>query len=417
MNISLIFSIISIIALGSCSDAGTLTQTEDHPDAATTDSAPPFVDGTAELAKNAPQVITYGGPVMTQPRLYIVTFPGDVLATDIEKVFAPPTTYWNAVLSEYGSVAPTLATPIRVTDIPPNSIDDSQIADWIAAKINSKQPGWTEDPNSLFILYYPVTTSITQSSSGYSCSDFLGYHSSAALSDGNRVAYAVVARCKSLSDVKLTGIDYLSAISSHEIVEAITDPDFRTKPAYGGLDANHFAWDLSGLGEIADMCRYVGGAFYTPTDFAHPVQRAWSNQAAKQGHDPCVPAVAGQPYFNSIAVLPGEVMVRIRGRSIQVPTVKIAVGASATIELDLWSDAPTKAPWRVEAHGYPDDSFLEFSLDKSTGQSGDKLHLTITAIDSNPAPPAVSAAGVESFTVSSILDDQTYYQWFGLVTQ
>jgi hypothetical protein len=66
--------------------------------------------------------------------------------------------------------------------------------------------------------------------------------------------------------------------------------------------------------------------------------------------------------------------------------LKLAAGATTTIDLQLFSEGPTTGPWTVSVYdatafitNSTADANLELSLDKSTGQNGDVLHLTITA--------------------------------------
>jgi hypothetical protein len=63
----------------------------------------------------------------------------------------------------------------------------------------------------------------------------------------------------------------------------------------------------------------------------------------------------------------------------------IPVGESRTIDVNLFSTAPTSGPWKVIP--YDLDAVvngaapnLSLSLDKDTGESGDTLHLTIKSL-------------------------------------
>jgi len=83
-------------------------------------------------------------------------------------------------------------------------------------------------------------------------------------------------------------------------------------------------------------------------------------------------------------VLPDTITVVALGQSVHTQGVKLSAGQSKTIELDLYSDAPT-APWTVSALDVTSAFFggqtaLSFSFDKNTGQNGDKLMLTIQSL-------------------------------------
>ena len=67
--------------------------------------------------------------------------------------------------------------------------------------------------------------------------------------------------------------------------------------------------------------------------------------------------------------------------------VKLALGETKTIEIDLFSDAPTDA-WTVSAiepfATTPASHHLQLALDRTSGVNGEKLNLTITALSKDP---------------------------------
>ncbi|CAN5903841.1 hypothetical protein BH11MYX4_BH11MYX4_33010 [soil metagenome] len=173
-------------------------------------------------------------------------------------------------------------------------------------------------------------------------------------------------------------LDAITKATSHELVEAVTDPFYYTKPAYASADPDHAAWTLATVGEVGDMCELEPQDGVRLGSFL--VQRSWSNAAAAAGHDPCVPAVAG-PYFTASPTLLDDVPIEL-GTATTTKGIRVPVGESRTIEIALRSDGPTAA-WRVDARdgaalsGGPKE--LDLTLDRKTGANGDVLHLTITA--------------------------------------
>jgi hypothetical protein len=142
-----------------------------------------------------------------------------------------------------------------ITDAAPaHSITDAalqtQLRKWIAAK---RVPKTT--PNTLYFVYLePGIVSIMGGSK--SCQSYCGYHSNT----GN-VYYAVMpypscAGCLG----NMQALDALTATSSHEMCEAITDP----VPGSGWYDDKN--------GEIGDIC-----AWNFKTVAGHTVQLEWSN--------------------------------------------------------------------------------------------------------------------------------------------
>jgi hypothetical protein len=297
---------------------------------------------------------------------------------------------------------------------PGASLSNSDIGSWLAAQLDGTHPEWpVPDANTLFALYYPPGTTVNWPGFGQSCQAFHGYHDDVVLPSGMPVPFAVITRCDSLPEVSVTGIQYVSAVASHELVEAITDPLATTStPAWGFTDDAHQVWSLAVGGEIGDMCALNGEAFFTPPDFPYTVQRIWSNAAASAGRDPCVPAyLGGDPYFNSIPELDDSVGFTVQGQQGTTMGVRIPLGGHKTIPLDLFSVGPTQGPWSVEViEPYAMTPHLGFGLDRSSGANGDRLQLTITASRSDPN------YGAEMFLVISRLGTRSSL-FFGLVGQ
>ena len=252
------------------------------------------------------------------------------------------------------------------------------------------------------------------------CVDFGGYHSAIQLDAAHNnavVAYAVVPRCANFDGFK--GIDAVTAAASHEIAEAATDPFL---DAYISTDNAHRYWStILGGGEVGDMCAQNLGSFVKFPELPYLVQRIWSNKAAVAGTDPCTPVPTGEVYFNTIPDSPDTLQLAGRaadGGTSTTPTkgVQIAVGASKTIELDLFSTAPTTAAWTVQAFDEYDLQLataqqLKFTFDKTSGQNGDKIHMTIQVI-------AAGRRNTEPFLLISTLNGtQTQNLWVGVVGQ
>src|SRR6185312_2962472 len=297
---------------------------------------------------------------------------------------------------EYGVGAISIASPVQLTEDAPATTTDADIQTWLAGE-RSSQKLPAPDANTVYVLYYPAaTTSISLGQGGgTSCQSFGGYHSNIVVQPSTPVAYAVIPRCPNFGG--LTGLDAVSATSSHEIIEAATDPYPQTVAAFGQLDDNHLVWEfVLGGGEIGDMCAQSPSAFYTPADIGSVVQRVWSNAKAKAGHDPCQPD-DGSPYFNSMPVLPEKVTI---AGQLTTEGVTIPVGQSKTVEIDLFSDAKTSGDWSVSAidsatlQGQSPE--LDFAWDRTSGRNGEKLHLTITV-------KKASQYGAEAFLLESKL--------------
>jgi hypothetical protein len=370
-----------------------------------------------------------GGKVLVAPKLMLIVYPGYEHTAGLQSFsqVLGASAYWAATTKEYG-VGPIAysGTKELTGETAPASIADKDVEAFIANKLAAGDLG-PPDTSTLYAIIYPQTTTITSSGGGIgggsSCSSFGGYHSDTAVKvDGktSNYAFAVMPTCANFG--ALTGIDEVTGAMSHELIEAVTDPFPSTRngadSAYATVDDDHFIWLLSGGTESGDLCVPEGDAFQKLPELGFTVQRSWSNAAAKQGHDPCVPAMK-DPYFQSAPVLPQDVTMTLPpsfgGQDVATKGVTIAIGQSKTIEVDLFSDAATSGAWTVTAEdalarlgGGPT---LEFSWDRNKGLNGEKLHLTITVKGASSFVP-----GAHPFTITSTLGGKKA-TWPGLVVE
>jgi len=374
------------------------------------------------VAPDAPSVVSAGGAVLAAPRIVPVFFPGETdEATFIDLItryVASPV--WTAAVSEYGVGAATVAPAVHVTDALPASLTSGQLGAWIAAHLDGSHPDWGSNDDaviasSVYLLYPPSGVTLyapgedpTDPSAVTLCSrtwDLFGWHwqTTPAPGPAPAIAYGVVGRCAAGGTPLLEG---MTATTTHELVEAVTDPLFVTAPAWSSVDASHLIWmELTGGGELGDLCAFDSADLVTPPGLGHVVQRTWSNAAAAAGHDPCVPAVA-PAYVNAVADAPDEFYDPYAGT--RVHGLAIPHGQSRTVDVHLFSDVPT-APWRVTAvdplASGGQEPLLDFSLDRATGSNGDVLHLTIRPRSLQPNLTAL-------YEIDSTLDGVTQ-RWFG----
>ena len=117
-----------------------------------------------------------------------------------------------------------------------------------------------------------------------------------------------------------------------------------------------------------------------------------------------------EPYFAAAPILSDDLDLG----GIMTKGAKIAVGASKTIDVALFSDGDTNGPWAVEAHDAADlvggTPHLTFAFDRASGVNGEKLHLTITVTSASD-----TGAGMP-FVLLSTLGTRTT-RWAGVVGQ
>jgi hypothetical protein len=369
-----------------------------------------------------PQVISLGGPVMTSPKFVIITFAGDALAPQIDAfadAVAASKTYWSGTTAEYGVGPVASVVHISLAETPAATLTDSEVQAFLAGELSGPDAGTLEggapwpqpDGETVYMIYYPDGVSVT-AASGTTCDQFYGYHEDFALSGSIYVTYSVVARCPPFP--MTTAIDSITAIASHELIEATTDPLVIDKPAYVQPDDAHLAWALPSGGELGDMCATFGNVFYKPSDVPFLVQRTWSNKSAAASHDPCQPDGA-VPYFNTAAVFTESVAVdsptfgKFMTQGINIP-----VGSTATVTLDLYSDAKS-GPWTVQGFDLaslfmtgPQELDVSFA-GKSTasGSNGDVLPMSVKVLTGG-------SGGAEVLWIQSTIG-QTETVWLGVV--
>jgi hypothetical protein len=357
----------------------------------------------------SPQVLSAGGPVLALPVFVPVTFDGGEHRGEEEDFLGSVgcTDYWHQVTRDYGIGDGVLGPAVHLSEAAPSDISDDQIQAWLIAKI-LKDPSFPKpDENTLYVLFYPSSTSISLQGD-LSCASFGAYHNSIDV-QGRGVAYAVIPDCGSFGAI--AGIDAITSTTSHELVEAVTDPLPYPQPAYNLPEPDGLGFALAAGGELGDMCEFKSDAFFQPAGYPFFVQRSWSNSRAFALEDPCVPSLPG-PFFGVAPRVSDTISFDIGLGPQTARGVIVKVGQQVTIELPAFANGPV-APWGLTAFdaakfrgGKPD---LSLQLSHSTVKDGDVAKLTI--LRKADSPYGVSAFGL----VSTGAGRQTY--WWGLVGQ
>jgi hypothetical protein len=378
------------------------------------DFGAPSTTYPAYVPASVPQVVNpWSGPTLKSFTVVPVVFAGDSAATSIsdfmKKYAASPE--WTAAVKEYGVGTFEVAPAIVLTEKAPSAITDDEIRQFLAVRLDGTHPEWGATDaatlaKTVYAIAYPDTTQV--SAKGASCDAFLGYHDVArpfgldggvdagAGDPSKALLYIVTARCRQPG---FDSADTLTALLAHELVETATDPyvsdQLEGGAAYRYLDEEHTLWgtSLGSTNEIADLCN-LGGTFWAPPSVGYTISRSWSNAAANQHHNPCVPTPPGEPYFNSFPQTPDSFNLYATPSGLASRGVSLPIGTSKTVDVMLFSDAPTDGPWVVSASESPAlpgrSNVLSLSLDRTSGVNGEKLHLTIVA----NATPELSTTSV-----------------------
>jgi hypothetical protein len=145
------------------------------------------------------------------------------------------------IIQQYGvrdTISPTLAWAGDYVDVKAtqSTISDSKIQSYLASLFTAGSV--TADPNTIFAVYFPSGMKITLQG-GTSCSAFCGYHGHFTY-NGKDIKYAVYpyTNCRACSLTGKTVADMLTIVSSHEIREAVTDPDLNAWYDAAGYEAD-----------------------------------------------------------------------------------------------------------------------------------------------------------------------------------
>jgi hypothetical protein len=363
----------------------------------------------------AGMITSSGGPVLKNPVIITVTWPGDAQASDFEAFGDVIGTgaYWKALTSEYGAAAAVsgAANHVRMTDPPAAKYTDGQLGSFIATQLTTAPNPWpvpaTGDP--VYILYLPATTTILVQGAS-TCADNIGGYHDSVMVNGKPVAYAIIPRCGNASTEELT------FYASHELVEATTDPYPYGNAAYRGFRDEDIAWEvfLSKQDEVGDACEFFKDSVLSPGDSptapaSYVVQRQWSNASGAAGHDPCVPEFKDEVYFNTVPLDTEDVTVIVDSQPTITKGYKIKAGTKRQIPLGFYSANATE-PWTIKATngslaGGNEGDDIKLELDVTSGQNGQKAYLTVTV---NTA----SATNTELITIVSTKGGTSHYMPF-----
>jgi hypothetical protein len=368
------------------------------PEAGTPDTSTcPFVFQAAPNGTFA-QAVSFGGSVVKTPKIVpIVFFAADSSKQQVADFVSKlaTTAYWGKISSEYGAGALTAKPAIVLSETAAKTIDDNQIGPWLAAKFSSDPAHFgTPDSNTLYAIFYPDGTTITEQS-GTSCAEFGGYHFETTA--GNTpISYAVVPRSGSFGG--LTGFDVTSFSTSHEVLEWATDPFPQSSPAYMSVDDDHAVWGRVFLGELGDLCTQMDVPTL-PVDLGFTVQRTWSNASAKAGHHPCAP-VTKDPYFTAFPTSPDRIPVQNEfGQSIMTQGFKVAVGEKKTSSSRC---TPTLPPHRGACRSSTSRSSPARRRSSPTRSTSRRGRQATSRTSPSPAPrPRSRAKGLSSIRRSA----------------
>jgi hypothetical protein len=253
---------------------------------------------TPAARANAHTLAYYGGPVISTVNVVKVNYGSGTYQSYVSGTGAGTlsaffkgvlgSAYFTWLNSNYKTATQTMGTgtfggDYAITPSAANNgatIDDTHIQAELVAQITAGHlPAPTA--NSLYFLYFPKGKKITQGGAP-SCAagGFCAYHGTikSASTPGGYVFYAVMpdnstgSGCDSGCGTS-TPYNNWCSVSSHELIEAVTDPAVGVATVY----ATPLAWYNKTYGEIGDICNAQQGTVVGTDGVTYTVQKEWSN--------------------------------------------------------------------------------------------------------------------------------------------
>ncbi|MBZ5494107.1 MAG: hypothetical protein LAO76_24555 [Acidobacteriia bacterium] len=286
-----------------------------------------------------------------------------------------------------------------------STITDTQIQSELLAQINAGHlPGPTNDalgnPNTLYMIYFPPGKTISQGGSN-SCQagGFCAYHGTTSSTlNTKHVLYGVLPDMQAGSGCSTgcgtsTVFGNYTSVTSHELVEAMTDADVGIATTFSAP----LAWYDMTNGEIGDICNGQQGS-YTANGTTYTIQLEFSNSANN-----CVnfPVVSGPNY--TLSASPSSLTVTQGSSGSSTITVTPSGGFTGSVTLST-SALPSGVTASFGTNPTTGSSLVTFTASSTattgttsvtiTGVSGTLSHTTSISL-------TVSATATPNFSLSA----------------
>ncbi len=249
---------------------------------------------------------------------------------------------------------------------PMGDVTDDQIRQTlIAATTVGALPA--PDDDTVYAVYLPPGINVSMGGLT-SCGGFEAYHdvtSALPSPDGPNLYYMVFPACS-------TAFSYYTAVSSHELVESMTDPFPETAPAPDYPQA----WNDAKGDELVDVCVSSGGGTFGTGSGSFAVEKVWDNLGGK--------CAINRWYAQDFGV------------AFSTPTV--TVDAGATLSFDVVTTTTEGAAQDLTLSVQAPDG-VPVTLESSTTTSGTNTSLHVGPIPAMPQLQIiVRATGVTGST-------------------
>ena len=269
-----------------------------------------------------------------------------------------------------------------------STITDAQIQSELLSQINAGHlPAPVLDaqgnPNTLYMIYFPPGKTISQGGSN-SCQagGFCAYHgTTSTLLNGHNVLYGVMPDMQAGSGCSTgcgtsTVFGNYTSVTSHELVEAMTDADVGIATTFSAP----LAWYDMTNGEIGDICNGQQGS-YTANGTTYTIQLEFSNSANN-----CVnfPVVSGPNY--TLSASPSSLTVTQGSSGSSTITVTPSGGFTGSVTLST--------------SALPSGVTASFGTNPTTGSSVVTFTASSTATTGTTSVTITGTSGTLSHTTS-----------------
>ena len=238
---------------------------------------PGDVSPAEDRASQAAKTLTnYGGPTLKNVKVIPVYWNASVAyASNLTSFYQSIVTssIYTSLLPQYGGIGAGSVPKVFTDANSSANVTEAQVVSYLNAQIASGALP-TPDANTYYPVHFPPGMTVTDSGGTASCVTWCAFHGTAARSGGSNLNYGIIpdqgGGCAGGCGANAQRVNNLTSVSSHELVEATTDPAVGLATTY----APPLAWYNRTYGEIGDICNAqqatVGG---------YVVQKEWSNKS------------------------------------------------------------------------------------------------------------------------------------------
>lgn len=358
---------------------------------------------TALKQKRPPALKYLGGPILESVEVRAVFWGADVapgvrhaVGPFLSSITATDSAYMS-VLGEYDVAGMSIGAGSFLggivdvdAPVPADGLITDAMVEAEAARLVDTGLLPAEDGHGMLVFYFPPGVVIEQAAGSLSCQSFCGYHSSFTRS-GNKVYYAVLPDQASGGCETGCGthgaVSNTLAVTAHELVETVTDPDDGDV-----TDDSTLGWIDLAYGEVADLCGEWEGEAK-----GYTVKTEWSNAAnGCTDHPATSDASIVVPYDDTLVVdAGGTATFAVQTAGSDARLLDLATNLEATEGFVADLDPPTVHAGEASTltvHVPAGLASQDRTFHVHASEAGGVHHYAVTKLHVRGAPPVIASA-------------------------